>query len=500
MNELYIQWLKEWRDKAYEVQSKGYKTLRTAHQSMVDCPLEIGHPSQAAQLKGIGPILCARLEKAMLAHCKTTGEAMPERHVAPVDEAAPAKKPRKQKQYVPAVRSGAYALLMALSEPSTRPNVTKSELIQIAGPFCDTSFEVASDKNSYYTAWNSMKTLKDKDLVLITGNPPKYNISPDGAEVARRMRHALDPKRDVTQEDVEVEEIPEDYVEIPPAEIQSTILKPGTFKIQMIIDNREVKSPKDRKFIEDQLFMSGIDLVTKSLDVGDVLWVAKSNDGNEYVLDHIVERKRMDDLLNSIKDGRFHEQKFRLKRSGSKHIIYLIEETHMTDVPHYQESIASAISSTQVVNGFFVKRVPSLDYSVRYLCRLTQKLKSLYEPQTLYILPDHVVDSRTIDDLMNRLEQRHYLSYHAFSSISKKSQTLRVGDIWLKMLLTIRGVSLEKALSIQKVFPTLRDLLDGYSQCGDDRAREGLLQARCSGYGRKSIGLALSRKVYTIFK
>ena len=33
----------------------------------------------------------------------------------------------------------------------------------------------------------------------------------------------------------------------------------------------------------------------------------------------------MDDLASSIKDGRFREQKFRLKQTGFKNLIYLVE-------------------------------------------------------------------------------------------------------------------------------------------------------------------------------
>lgn len=52
----------------------------------------------------------------------------------------------------------------------------------------------------------------------------------------------------------------------------------------------------------------------KHLPVGDVLWVARHKElGMEYVLDFIVERKNVDDLLGSIKDNRYKDQKLRLK-------------------------------------------------------------------------------------------------------------------------------------------------------------------------------------------
>lgn len=47
----------------------------------------------------------------------------------------------------------------------------------------------------------------------------------------------------------------------------------------------------------------------RHLKVGDFAWISRHKDGKELVLPYIVERKRMDDLGGSIKDGRFHEQK-----------------------------------------------------------------------------------------------------------------------------------------------------------------------------------------------
>lgn len=61
------------------------------------------------------------------------------------------------------------------------------------------------------------------------------------------------------------------------------------------------------------------------LKVGDVTWIAKLQDGTEYMLDWIVERKEVEDLVISIKDGRYKEQKFRLARCGIPHLVYLIE-------------------------------------------------------------------------------------------------------------------------------------------------------------------------------
>lgn len=443
---------------------------------MKACPLEIGHPSQAAQLKYIGPVLCARLEKSLLAHCKETGMQMPERpsnkrpgeENADSESATVVRKKRPTKAYVPTYRSGPYALLLGLTESGCRDNAPKSDVIRLAQPFCDTSFQVASDSRGYYTAWTSMKTLIDKELVHKAGNPPKYTITDSGAEVANRLRATADPESLLRQQSHGVVDVTgvsqlsdsaetqEDLSPAPDADIaeardvtaqfEPIFVPRGTFTIQLIFDNREVKSQRDRAFIEEQLFQSGISLQARTLDVGDAMWIAKCQDGREVVLDHIVERKRMDDLVHSIKDGRFHEQKFRLQRCGARQIIFVIEETNLQDVISYQEAIQTALSSTQVVNGFFVKRVQSLDYTIRYLVRLTKRLSALYEvrdsmlvtidsntlqAQDLTVLPDYMVDTRTFQDLRAHLQTqqpstKYYLTYQAFAGLTAKSAHLQV--------------------------------------------------------------------------
>jgi crossover junction endonuclease MUS81 len=53
------------------------------------------------------------------------------------------------------------------------------------------------------------------------------------------------------------------------------------------------------------------------LNVGDFAWIVRSKSSagqpdTDLVLDYVVERKRMDDLCQSIIDGRYKEQKVNL--------------------------------------------------------------------------------------------------------------------------------------------------------------------------------------------
>ncbi|KAJ3332954.1 Crossover junction endonuclease mus81, partial [Kappamyces sp. JEL0680] len=89
------------------------------------------------------------------------------------------------------------------------------------------------------------------------------------------------------------------------------LLPAGSFEILLLLDNREVRARRDRDFFQQQLESKGIKCLTQTLELGDVCWVARNRaDHNDLVLlDWIVERKTKDDLIASIQDGRFKEQK-----------------------------------------------------------------------------------------------------------------------------------------------------------------------------------------------
>eukprot|EP00058_Branchiostoma_floridae_P024587 XP_002610077.1 hypothetical protein BRAFLDRAFT_89891 [Branchiostoma floridae] len=98
----------------------------------------------------------------------------------------------------------------------------------------------------------------------------------------------------------------------------------------------------------------------RNLHVGDFLWVARENVKplpgqlhpplpRELVLDYVVERKRMDDLASSVKGSRFKEQKFRLKMSGLRKPIYLVEDFG-SSAAHFclpEATLQQAIVNTQ---------------------------------------------------------------------------------------------------------------------------------------------------------
>ena len=618
-NPLLLGWVKEWLDQARDRNSKGVTVYKKAYNSLKSCPLPFTHPSEAKQLTGFGDKLCQRLTDKLKDHCEENGLPMPQipkkkrKRPANADpnededgegdedeESTPAKKPRKTKAYVPKVRSGGYAIILALStlDENSRSGVTKQEVIELAQPHCDASFTAPSDTTKFYTAWKSMDTLNKNDLVYKKGRPEKYYLTDEGWDMAKRMRNTISgnvdiispskkkpskakktssraavstpspskplkqktplsaaaaagaaalarsshnhdsfrslssrplrgpaPSPSVSPTKAKVPGIIPDGQPVESAsslpEFTPIVLPPGSFTVELVLDIREVRSKKDREGIQNELISNSVTPIMRALELGDILWVAKMKDpgllarlgaeGDEVVLDWIVERKRLDDLIASIKDGRFHDQKFRLRKSGLKNVIYLIEEFSLSaeNADRYIEAVQTAIASTQVVNGYFVKQTQHLTDSVLYLARLTKMLKGLYENKPLQVIPTKVITTHNYLPLLAHLREtkpaeEFHTTYTAFASLSSKSDSLTLKDVFLKMLMCVKGVTGEKALEIQRRWKTPNEFLEAYEKCGEGeqgrKKKMELVSSQMSNMvGKKKIQKAVSVKIAEVW-
>lgn len=129
--------------------------------------------------------------------------------------------------------------------------------------------------------------------------PPSVFSSADSSLVMDAPSGTGTPNTSTTPATAPVPQIP-----------QMTRLQPHEYDVYLILDCREVRDQKHRDDIYKDLQGRGINIDQKSLNLGDVAFAAKRKiDGELFVLDCILERKRLDDLVKSIQDGRFHEQK-----------------------------------------------------------------------------------------------------------------------------------------------------------------------------------------------
>ena len=350
---------------------------------------------------------------------------------------------------------------------------------------------------------------------VVTGNVEKVDISKTSrvhTPVARRPAVAESP------------------------DLESINVPAGSFTVELVVDTREVRTKIDRDYIPSKLATFGVHCTSRAMELGDMLWVARIHDLSvkrklersdqevpEIVLDHIIERKRLDDLDASIKDSRFTEQKFRLKRSGIPTPIYLVEDYgsigYMPEEQH--QRLVTSITATQVLNGFFVKRTRSLDDTIAYLARMTKLLKKQYEGKPLTVIPSSALTPQNHIQLRNpgsgTTEQeslKRYITYSSFASLLHKSSTLTLRDVFLKMLMCTRGITGEKAIEIQRHWETPRAFVEALERAGGQLNGSGSAANRTTGatkkrelvwsvagdlVGRRKIGKAVSARVGEIW-
>lgn len=87
----------------------------------------------------------------------------------------------------------------------------------------------------------------------------------------------------------------------------------------------------------------------------------------EIVLNIVVERKKMSDLIASLTEGRYQEQRQRLRKSGIARVVFLIEGQKPKHCAMPDSTIATTLATLNAVFGFSVHYTLNLADSVKFL-------------------------------------------------------------------------------------------------------------------------------------
>ncbi|KAK9283618.1 hypothetical protein L1049_011868 [Liquidambar formosana] len=236
------------------------------------------------------------------------------------------------------------------------------------------------------------------------------------------------------------------------------------YEVILILDDREhfaTQGSRSRKIIENICSQFKIQIEVRRLPVGDGIWIAREKQlDNEYVLDFIVERKRVDDLRCSIRDNRYKDQKLRLLRCGLKKLIYLVEGDPNSS--EAAESIKTACFTTEILEGFDVQRTSGLPDTLKKYGYLTQAVTHYYRSQ---MLEDKGISSGVcppFDEFIKRCEELDKMT---------------VSDVFAIQLMQVPQVTEDVAIAVLDLYPTLLSLAHAYSLLeGDICAQEEMLR------------------------
>ncbi|KAL6931820.1 hypothetical protein ACO0R3_003287 [Hanseniaspora guilliermondii] len=300
------------------------------------------------------------------------------------------------------------------------------------------------------------------------------------------------------------------------------------YEIILLIDNREIRGTDDRNFFMQELQKNGIKCEVRQLNIGDFIWIAKHKTTmREVFLNAIIERKRIDDLCSSIKDGRFHEQKERLKKTGYKWCFYLVEESVVNSrLMNMAEAIKTAFFETSLDSGFILHRCKNASETVTYLIMIHNLISQrllLAKKSIIMIEKGDFNDQQELHDTLlvfrKEFEQRVNMegqtlknphrnqrlfecchNFSTFHSVMGKSSFLTAHELYLRILLSVKGCSLEKAFSVVTRYPTFADLINGYKSCKSKKESQLFLYDKFDMYPtQKKIGKSLSEKFHETF-
>ena len=212
----------------------------------------------------------------------------------------------------------------------------------------------------------------------------------------------------------------------------------------LVIDSREKHLHKELINLYNNTPINNKDIstyiTTKSLDIGDAIIIDSSNN---YVL--IFERKTIQDLISSIKDGRYLEQSYRLQNVNIPNhcITYIIEGTlYNPRQPYSQNTVISSIFSLNYSKQFSTLRTLNIKETAIYLLQYLKKINK----------------QKNNDFFYSNKSSLENTNYSEVLKTCKKSNitTYNIGEI---MLMQIPGVSNNCARSIMNKYKTIISLI-----------------------------------------
>lgn len=252
--------------------------------------------------------------------------------------------------------------------------------------------------------------------------------------------------------------------------------------MKVIIDERETDLyDKCFSIVNCEGNATNIQLFKQVLPIGDVL--IRSDEDKEIM---ILERKSFQDLLASIKDGRYEEQSYRLTHSSgfSLHNIVYVLEGLFSQLRNVAEKklVYSCIASLNYFKGFSVMKTSSVRESAELVIWMANKIDRdiikgkipwylLRTMQSSHLPPltepfpsinnNNNTEIKDSEDLPNVLQSNNQIPNNYCSVVKKnKKENITPENIGEILLCQIPGISSVTAISIMKQFQNFPDLLE----------------------------------------
>ena len=224
--------------------------------------------------------------------------------------------------------------------------------------------------------------------------------------------------------------------------------------------------------IENKFAYQCMEVRVETLPIGDI--IISDIDNNDLV---IIERKTVNDLLASIKDGRYEEQSYRLSGSeiNNHNIIYIIEGdinkiNRFKDNSSNKTTFYSSIFSLNYYKGFSVQRTFSIEETSLFICNTVYKLKKGIEENKIPYFNNNIKNNGNEEPYVNVIKK-----------VKKENITPEnIGEI---MLCNIPGISSITANAIMKEYLSINNLIEQITI--NEKCLENINYINTKGQSRK---------------
>jgi ERCC4-type nuclease len=211
-------------------------------------------------------------------------------------------------------------------------------------------------------------------------------------------------------------------------------------KLNIIIDVREESLYNDIFDRDLDIYKDKIEITKKTLDIGDIH--IKYND-----ILYIFERKTVRDLISSIHDGRYREQKARMLSIYDKYqLSYIIEE---------DDVISSKIfSNKSIIQGAYINTMFRDNIRVLFTKKITETATLLLSIAVKIIENPKKFISRNIN---NENTESCYTDHIKLKK--KKIDNIDIDTCYIMQLSQIPHISNVIAKNIAKIYPSMSNLI-----------------------------------------
>ena len=220
--------------------------------------------------------------------------------------------------------------------------------------------------------------------------------------------------------------------------------------VKILIDSRESKLIEILNERDLDNYKEKIIIEKKQLDVGDIHILF-----NDII--YIYERKTVTDLLNSIKDGRYKEQKIRLLASCLNNNYIIEGDTIISNKDFKNQKILTSAYLNSIyrdnINVFFTSNIND---TATFILLLATKI--IDKPQ------NYLNKSIGICNYLDNCKIK-----------SKKNSNIDKDNCYLMQLSQIPGISIEISKKIKDIYPTLPNFIKTLQDLNNRKLQLALL-------------------------